>query len=108
MTRTNPITRALEPFDVRQLSYEAVEFAHEELKEMALRLRFCADCLPDGVAAQKQCRHDAEMIERRAADLLYEHCKHEFDWITQPGTADGPAEHFCVCNHCGTEKRGED
>lgn len=94
MTRTNPITRALEPFDVRQLSYEAVEFAHEELKEMALRLRFCADCLPNGVAAQKQCRHDAEMIERRAADLLYEHCEHEFKWDNTARNGEWPSGAF--------------
>lgn len=78
ITRTNPITKILEPFDVRALPYEVVEVAHDELKEMALRLRFSADCLPDGVVAQKQIRINAEMLERRAATLLYEHCEHQY------------------------------
>lgn len=107
LTRTNPITKTLEPFDVKLLPYEAVEFAHEELKEMAARLRFGADCLSGGVSSQKQARHDAEMIERRAADLLYEHCEHQFEGIIQPGTSDSPAEHFSVCKHCGAENQDD-
>jgi hypothetical protein len=104
-TRTNLITKSLEPFDVRQLPYEAVEFAHDELREMATRLRFGGDCLPDGVPAQKQIRADAEMLERRAADLIYEHCEHEFETMVQQCTADGLAERFRPCKRCGAESR---
>jgi hypothetical protein len=105
LTRTNPINRTLEPFDVRAVPYEVVEFAHDELKEMASRLRFSADCLPDGVVAQKQIRINAELLERRATSLLYEHCEHEFEWVTQPGTVHGPVERFHVCKHCGAENQ---
>jgi hypothetical protein len=34
-------------------------------------------------------------------------CEHEFEWITQPGTVHGPAEHFHVCKHCGFENDDE-
>jgi hypothetical protein len=105
ITRTDPVTKKLYPFDVQSLCYETVEFAHDELKEMASRLRFGADCLPDGLAAQTQLRSDAEMLERRAADLLYDHCEHEFEWVVQPGTVHGPAERFHVCKDCGAENR---
>ena len=108
MTRTNPITKEIESFDVRHFSYEAVEFAHDELKEAANQLRFAAECLPDGIPAQKQNRINAEMLERRAANLLYEHCNHEFEGRAQPGTPHNPPEYFVNCKHCGAEPRESD
>jgi len=107
ITRTDLTTKTLAEFDIRHLPYETIEFAHDELKEMALRLRFGADCLPDDVPAQKQSRNNAEMLERRAADLLYEHCNHEFEWVVQPGSVNSPSERFHVCKNCGVENRDE-
>lgn len=37
-----------------------------------------------------------------------EECEHEWEWITQPSSPSGPAEHFKVCKDCGMEYPGSD
>jgi hypothetical protein len=49
------------------------------------------------------CGNDDGEAER----LLQEECEHEYEWLTQPGTVNGPAEHFHVCKHCGAEDDGD-
>lgn len=33
---------------------------------------------------------------------------HQYEWVTQPGSVNGPAEHFKICKVCGMEEPGSD
>lgn len=35
-------------------------------------------------------------------------CEHVWEWVTQPGTVNGPEEHFKICKECGMEYPGSD
>jgi len=104
----DPITQQLKPLDLSEVAYESIEFAVAELDEMAVRFRFLADCLADGLGAKAQLQKCARMLHERAARLLYQSCEHQFEWQMQPGTPHSPPEHFHICKHCGAENQDDE
>jgi len=92
--------------DLKTIPYEQIEFAAEELKDMASGFRFLADCLPlEAQTAHRQLNLCAKMCDERADKLFYDSCEHVWTGPKNPDTPDGAGEYVEFCEHCGAENQ---
>ena len=97
-----------ENIELKSVPYEQIEFAAEELTDMASRLRFMRDCLPEvAQTARKQIEACAKQCDERANKLRYDSCEHVWIGHKNPNTPDGPGDYFEFCDKCGAEKQDD-